>query len=129
MIEISLDSFNPKPWNPDPETLPGITLRPAAYEHIKKSLDARGKGLGIRFGVKSAGCGGYTYVVEYVDEQGDTDRVDEQDGIKIFVDHKSLILLSGLEVDYKTDMMQSGLEFINNQATHCGCGESFTPKK
>lgn len=128
-----------------PETKPfvpvGITLTEAAVKHISHQLLMRrtdgypgfkdenlAKGsLGIRFGVTGAGCGGYSYVVEFVDVDSDEDHVFEQDNIKIFVDKKSILLIDGMEVDHVTDGFNSGLEFSNPLAgVTCGCGESFT---
>ena len=114
-----------------PESKPfvpvGITLTEAARQHIVLSLDAREKSIGIRFGVTGAGCGGYSYVVEFVDVDSDEDHVFEQDNIKIFVDKKSILLIDGMEVDHVTDGFNSGLEFTNPLAgVTCGCGESFT---
>ncbi len=128
-----------------PESKPfvpvGITLTEAAVEHISHQLLMRqtdgypgfkdekksNKGLGIRFGITGAGCGGYSYVVEFVDVDNDEDHMFEQDNIKIFVDKKSILLIDGMEVDFVTDGFNSGLEFSNPLAgVTCGCGESFT---
>ncbi len=112
----------------------GITLTDNAASHIRHQLDDRSaygldedKGIGIRFGVTGAGCGGYSYVVEFVDVDGGEDYIFEQDGIKIFVDKKSMLLIDGMEVNFVTDGFNSGLEFNNPLAGQaCGCGESFT---
>ena len=102
--------------------------------HINEQLDTRSgygldetKGIGIRFAVTGAGCGGYSYVVEFVDVDDGEDHIFEQDGIKIFVDKKSIILIDGMQVDFVTNGFNSGLEFNNPLAGQaCGCGESFT---
>ena len=112
----------------------GITLTDQAVIHINEQLDTRSgygldetKGIGIRFAVTGAGCGGYSYVVEFVDTDSGEDHIFEQDGIKIFVDKKSIILIDGMEVDFVTNGFNSGLEFNNPLAGQaCGCGESFT---
>jgi len=112
----------------------GISLTDNAVSHIIQQLEDRSaygldetKGIGIRFGVTGAGCGGYSYVVEFVDVDSGEDHIFEQDNIKIFVDKKSIILIDGMEVDYITNGFNSGLEFNNPLAGQtCGCGESFT---
>jgi len=112
----------------------GIKLTENAYVHINRSLEERNghglienMGIGIRFGVTGAGCGGYSYVIEFVDKDTGEDYIFDQDNVKIFIDKKSMILLDGLEVDFETNGFNSGLKFNNPHATHCGCGESFTP--
>jgi iron-sulfur cluster assembly protein len=112
----------------------GISLTEAALSHIRHQLDDRSgygmdetKGIGIRFGVTGAGCGGFSYTVEFVDTDTGMDHIFEQDGVKIFVDKKSIIMIDGMEVDYVTDGFSSGLAFHNPLAGQtCGCGESFT---
>ena len=110
----------------------GITLTDSAVTHIRRQLDDRSgtdenKGIGIRFGVAGAGCGGYSYTVEFVDVVDKEDHMFEQDNIKIFVDKKSILLIDGMEVNFTTNGFDSGLEFINPLAgVTCGCGESFT---
>lgn len=109
----------------------GITLTESAVTHIRRQLDERNgeknKGIGIRFGVTGAGCGGYSYTVEFVDVDKKEDHVFEQDDIKIFVDKKSILFIDGMEVDFVTNGFDSGLEFKNPLAgVTCGCGESFT---
>lgn len=112
----------------------GITLTDRAVSHINHQLDDRNgygmdgtKGIGIRFGVTGAGCGGYSYVVEFVDVDRGEDHIFRQDNIKIFVDKKSIMLIDGMEVDFESDGFNSGLTFNNPLAgITCGCGESFT---
>lgn len=109
----------------------GITLTESARQYVVLKLDDRRNddhpSIGIRFGVTGAGCGGYSYVVEFVDVDGGEDHVFEQDHIKIFVDKKSILLIDGMEVDYINEGFTSGLEFNNPLAGQtCGCGESFS---
>lgn len=104
-----------------------ITLTNTAAQHVKEFLANRGSGEGIRVGVRTAGCSGLQYVLEFVDEPNDTDKHFESDGVSIFVDPKSLIYLNGLQMDYVTEGLNSGFKFTNpNQTGECGCGESFT---
>ena len=110
----------------------GIRLTESAAAHIRQQLELRhtadqSKGIGIRFGVTGAGCGGYSYVVEFVDVDSGEDHIFEQDDIKIFVDKKSILLIDGMEVNFANYGFSSGLEFNNPLAGQaCGCGESFT---
>lgn len=118
----------------EPTEPKGIFLTDRAVKHIKEQLDQRrdaywndSKGIGIRFGVTGAGCGGYSYMVEFVDVDNGEDHIFEQDGLKIFVDKKSILLIDGMEVDFVMENFQSGLAFNNPLAGQtCGCGESFT---
>lgn len=104
-----------------------ITLTDTAKTKIQYHLDKRGTGEGIRLGVKTTGCSGLSYVLEFVDKPDTNDLVIEQDGFKIFVDPKSNIYLTGMTVDYKKQGLNEGFEFINpNEKARCGCGESFT---
>ena len=104
-----------------------IHLTENAATHISNYLLNRGKGAGIRVGVKTAGCSGLAYVLEFVDAVDNHDQVFEQFGVKVFVDPKSLVYLSGLEMDYVKNGLNEGFEFNNpNQKGECGCGESFT---
>jgi len=102
-----------------------ITLTETAEKYVKDQIDNR-PALGIRFGVTGAGCGGYSYVVEFADEIGGEDFVFTQNDLDIVVDPKSLVLLDGLVVNFYNNGFNSGLEFTNPQATTCGCGESFS---
>lgn len=104
-----------------------ITLTERAAKHVKDFLDNRGSGEGIRVGVRTAGCSGLAYVLEFVDTPNGTDERFESDGVSVFVDPKSLVYLNGLQMDYVTEGLNSGFKFINpNQTGECGCGESFT---
>lgn len=103
-----------------------ITLTLNAAQHIQTFLTKRGKGLGIRLGVKTSGCSGMAYLLEFVDIADENDQVFESEGVKIFVDAKSLVYLDGTELDYTREGLQEGFQFNNpNAKESCGCGESF----
>ncbi len=105
----------------------GITMTDVAAAHIKKQLARRGKGQGIRLGVKTSGCSGMAYVLEFADEELDGDSVfDHDNGVKIFIDPKSLVYMDGTELDFVKEGLNEGFQFSNpNVASECGCGESF----
>ncbi len=104
-----------------------ITLTAAAADRVKTFLDSRGKGIGLRLGVRTSGCSGMAYVLEFVDEFDENDQIFEEHGIKVIVDPKSMVYLDGTELDYKRDGLNEGFEFNNpNVKDSCGCGESFT---
>jgi len=103
-----------------------ITLTEAAANHIRKFLENRGAGEGIRLGVKSSGCSGMSYVLEFVDAVGEEDKVFEAHGVKVVVDPKSMLYLDGTELDYAREGLNEGFKFNNpNVKDACGCGESF----
>ena len=103
-----------------------ITVTGTAGDRIKKNLTQRGQGMGIRLGVRTTGCSGLAYVLEYVDVLAPEDTAFEQDGFVVVVDPKSLTLMDGLEVDYVRQGLNEGFEFRNpNEKDRCGCGESF----
>ena len=103
-----------------------ILLTPPAAQKIRSMLDRRGSGLGIRLGVKTTGCSGLAYVLEYVDTPNPEDQHVECSGCSIFVDPKSCVYLAGLTVDYVRNGLNEGFEFFNpNERDRCGCGESF----
>ena len=105
----------------------GITLTDAAAGRVQVFLSNRGKGVGLRLGVKTTGCSGMAYVMEFVDEIAEEDKVFEDRGIKVIVDPKSLIYLDGTEVDFAKEGLNEGFTFKNpNSKAECGCGESFT---
>ena len=105
----------------------GIELSDIAASRVQHFLDNRGKGIGLRLGVKTTGCSGLAYVIEFVDEVGENDEVFESKGIKVVVDKKSLLFLDGTEVDFAKVGLQEGFQFKNpNAKDACGCGESFT---
>ena len=104
-----------------------ITLTTAAGSHIERFLQKRGKGLGVRLGVKTTGCSGLAYVIEYADEMSIDDTVFEDKGIKVIVDAKSLVYLDGTELDFVKEGLNEGFKFTNpNEKNRCGCGESFS---
>lgn len=103
-----------------------IELSDIAANKIKQQLIKRGKGLGLRIGVKTTGCSGLAYVLEYVDEPKQGDNCIECKDCKIFVDPKSCPYLQGLVIDYVRNGLNEGFEFKNpNERDRCGCGESF----
>ncbi len=104
-----------------------ITLTEAAAERVKSFLEQRGKGVGLRLGVRTSGCSGMAYVLEFVDEIEDTDVVFEAHGVKVIVDPKSLLYIDGTELDFGKEGLNEGFRFNNpNVKDECGCGESFT---
>ncbi len=104
-----------------------INLTERAASHIRKSLDKRGKGAGLRLGVRTSGCSGQAYVLEFADDIHQDDQVFEQHGVKVIVDPKSLVYLDGTELDYTREGLNEGFKFNNpNVKGECGCGESFT---
>ena len=103
-----------------------VTLSEAAARHITKFLAKRGKGIGIRLGVKTTGCSGMAYKLEYADEAESEDMVFESQGLKVIVDPKSLAYLDGTELDFAREGLNEGFKFNNpNVKNECGCGESF----
>ena len=103
-----------------------ITLTEKAAKHISRYIERRGKGVGLRFGVRTTGCSGLAYKLEYVDEAGAEDHVFESYGVKVFVDPKSLSFIDGTELDFAREGLNEGFKFNNpNQKDACGCGESF----
>ena len=103
-----------------------ITVTDIASKKIQQQLSKRGKGLGLRIGVKTTGCSGLAYVLEYVDSPNPDDECIDCAGCKIFVDPKSCPYLRGLEIDYKRNGLNEGFEFRNpNERDRCGCGSSF----
>jgi len=103
-----------------------ITMTQAAADHVRSFLSNRGKGLGVRLGVRTSGCSGMAYVLEFADELQAEDLVYEDRGVKVIVDPKSLIYLDGTELDYTREGLNEGFRFNNpNVKGSCGCGESF----
>lgn len=104
-----------------------IQLTDVAAQRVQTFLTNRGKGIGLRLGVKTTGCSGMAYVIEFVDELEDSDTVFETNGVKVVVDPKSLIFLDGTQVDFAKEGLNEGFQFVNpNAKDECGCGESFT---
>lgn len=103
-----------------------ITLTEKAAQHVQKYLTRRGKGLGLRLGVRTTGCSGLAYKLEYVDELAAEDQVFESHGVKVVVDPKSLAYIDGTELDFAREGLNEGFKFNNpNVKDECGCGESF----
>jgi iron-sulfur cluster assembly protein len=103
-----------------------ITISDNARDKVLEHLANRGEGLGLRLGVKTTGCSGLAYTIEYADSTDPTDNVFEGNNVKIFVDAKSIEYLEGTHVDYVRRGLNEGFEFSNpNQTGACGCGESF----
>ncbi|MEZ9066690.1 iron-sulfur cluster assembly protein IscA [Vibrio atlanticus] len=103
-----------------------ITMTDTAASRVQAFLDNRGKGLGLRLAVKTTGCSGMAYVLEFVDELNEEDEVFEHSGVKVIIDPKSLVYLDGTELDYVKEGLNEGFEFNNpNVKGECGCGESF----
>lgn len=103
-----------------------ITLTPAAAEKVKHQLERRGKGLGIRVGIKTTGCSGLAYTLEYVDTLTDDLLSFVSYGVHIFTDPKSLAYLEDVQMDWVKTGLNEGFDFINpNEKDRCGCGESF----
>lgn len=103
-----------------------ISLTPLAAEKVRCHLDRRGQGQGIRVGVRTTGCSGLTYVLEFVDSENSTDLVFESNGVNVYVDPKSLVYVNGITMDWQKKGLNEGFEFINPQEKdRCGCGESF----
>jgi len=105
----------------------GITLTEAAAERVQHFLTQRGKGVGMRLGVKTTGCSGMAYVLEFVDQAEADDLIFEDRGVKLIVSPKSLVYIDGTEVDFTREGLNEGFKFTNpNAKNECGCGESFT---
>lgn len=103
-----------------------ITITNKASNKVKQTLTKRGKGLGIRIGVKTTGCSGLAYVLEYVDQPISDDIQIDCDGCSLYIDPKSCAYLQGMTIDYVRNGLNEGFEFRNpNVRDKCGCGESF----
>ena len=104
-----------------------ISLTVKAAERVEKYLNNRGKGMGVRLGVKTTGCSGMAYTLEFVDQTLPDDQIFESYGIKIIIDPKSLVYIDGTELDFEKEGLNEGFKFNNpNVKAECGCGESFT---
>jgi iron-sulfur cluster assembly protein len=103
-----------------------ITLSERAAQRVQKFLDQRGKGVGLRLGVRTSGCSGMAYTLEFVDETLPEDITFESFGVKVLIDPKSLTFLEGTELDFVREGLNEGFKFNNpNVKNSCGCGESF----
>ncbi len=104
-----------------------ISLTDSAANHVKGYLEKRGKGVGVRLGVKTTGCSGMAYTIEYADQIENEDQVFEDKGVKVIIDPKSMVYLSGTELDFTREGLNEGFKFSNpNEKDRCGCGESFS---
>ena len=103
-----------------------ITLTDRAANHVQNYLAKRGRGVGVRFGVRTTGCSGMAYKLEFVDAVNAEDQTFESRGVKVFVDPKSLVYIDGTELDFVREGLNEGFKFNNPQEKDkCGCGESF----
>jgi iron-sulfur cluster assembly protein len=103
-----------------------ISLTPSAAERVRTFMASRGKGVGLRLGIKQTGCSGYAYVVSYADEIGAQDVVFEEAGVKVVVDREALRFVDGTEIDFVRTGLNEAFKFRNpNVKGECGCGESF----
>ncbi|PHS73384.1 MAG: iron-sulfur cluster assembly protein IscA [Cycloclasticus sp.] len=104
-----------------------VTLTENAAIQVQNQLDKRGKGLGLRLGVRESGCSGYAYVIDFADEIEAEDTVFQDHGVKVIINKDSLSILDGLELDFAREGINSAFKFNNpNVEDACGCGESFT---
>jgi iron-sulfur cluster assembly protein len=103
-----------------------VTMTPDAADRIESFITNRGKGLGLRLGIKTTGCSGLAYVMEFVDELNEDDTLFSISDVNIIIDGKSLVYLDGIEVDFVKEGLNEGFKFTNpNAKGECGCGESF----
>lgn len=103
-----------------------ISLTDSAAGRVRSYLDKRGSGIGLRLGVTQTGCSGYSYVINYADEIGESDRVFEDRGVTVVVDPDALPLIDGTEIDFVKNGLSEAFSFRNpNISGECGCGESF----
>ena len=112
----------------EPKTMnTAISLTPAAAERVRNQLASRGHGLGLRLGVKTTGCSGFSYVVNFAESAEPEDLVYESEGVRVYVDRGNLELLAGTRVDFVREGLNEAFRFENpNVKAECGCGESFT---
>lgn len=104
-----------------------ISITENAAKQIKKQLEKRGTGLGLKLGVKKSGCSGLAYTLEYAETLTEQDRVFEQQGVKIIVNQTDIEYLNGIELDYRREGINEAFKFNNpNVVGTCGCGESFS---
>ncbi len=104
-----------------------ISLTESAATHVKNYLEKRGKGVGVRLGVKTTGCSGMAYTIEFADQLEEEDQVFEDKGVKVIINPKSMVYLNGTELDFTREGLNEGFKFTNpNEKDRCGCGESFS---
>ncbi len=103
-----------------------ITITEIAAKHVQRHIESRGKGLGVRLGVKTTGCSGLAYVIQFADKIEEDDLVFDNNGIKLIINPKSYVYLKGTELDFAKEGLNEGFKFNNpNVKDTCGCGESF----
>ncbi|MFA7239469.1 MAG: iron-sulfur cluster assembly protein IscA [Sulfuricellaceae bacterium] len=103
-----------------------VTLTEKAAKHVSSFITKRGSGVGLRLGVRTSGCSGMAYTLEFADDVAADDQQFESYGVKVFVDPKSLTYIDGTELDYVREGLSEGFKFNNpNIKSQCGCGESF----
>lgn len=103
-----------------------VTLTASAASHVRKSIARRGKGIGLRLGVRTSGCSGLSYTLEFADDTQPDEQQFENHGVLLLVDTKSLAILDGTELDFVREGLNEGFKFRNpNVKAECGCGESF----
>ena len=103
-----------------------VTLTDRAAEHVQRYIQKRGKGVGLRLGVKTTGCSGLAYKLEFADDILPEDAAFESNGVRVLIDPKSLAYLDGTELDFVKEGLNEGFKFNNpNEKDRCGCGESF----
>ncbi len=104
-----------------------VTLTENAAAHVRKSIANRGKGIGLRLGVRTSGCSGLSYTLEFADDAQAEEQQFENYGVVLLIDAKSLAILDGTELDFVREGLNEGFKFNNpNAKAECGCGESFT---
>ena len=103
-----------------------VTLTDRAAQHVQRYIAKRGKGVGLRLGVKTTGCSGLAYKLEFADDVAPEDLAFESHGVRVLIDPKSLAYLDGTELDFVREGLNEGFKFNNpNEKDRCGCGESF----
>ena len=103
-----------------------VTLTDRAAQHVQRYIEKRGRGVGLRLGVKTTGCSGLAYKLEFADEVAPEDHTFESHGVRVLIDPKSLAYLDGTELDFVKEGLNEGFKFNNpNEKDRCGCGESF----
>ena len=104
-----------------------VSLTESAARQIKKQLEKRGKGIGLKLGVKKSGCSGYAYALDYADALNENDIVFENFGVKVIVPQEAMEFVDGIELDYRREGINEAFQFNNpNVKGTCGCGESFS---
>ena len=103
-----------------------VTLTDRAAQHVQRYIEKRGKGVGLRLGVRTTGCSGLAYKLEFADDRKPEDTEFESNGVRVLIDPKSFAYLDGTELDFVREGLNEGFKFNNpNEKDRCGCGESF----